>query len=109
MTAKPDGEFIDLAVVAFNNSKVIEYQIRCLNKFFLYPFRYTIFDNSTDEIKSEEIRKVAKKYVAGYVKLPKQEFLQKKFGSYSHGIACNYLYNRYVKNGGGKYFGLLRP
>lgn len=40
-------EFCDLAVVTFNNSEVVEYQIRTLKKFFKYPFRYTVFDNST--------------------------------------------------------------
>lgn len=107
MTIKPDGEFIDLAVVAFNNSKVIDYQIRCLKKFFCFPFRYTIFDNSTNEVKSEELKDIAQRHNIGYIKLPRQEFLPKGFGSYSHGIACNYLYNRYIQFGGGKYFGLL--
>ena len=101
------AEFCDLAVVTFNNSEVVEYQIRTLKKFFKYPFRYTVFDNSTKENKSEEILAICKKYSVGYVKLPKQEFLPKGYGSYSHGIACNYLFNKYIKNGGAKYFMLL--
>lgn len=93
--------------MTFNNSEVVEYQIRTLKKFFKYPFRYTVFDNSTKENKSEEILAICKKYSVGYVKLPKQEFLPKGYGSYSHGIACNYLFNKYIKNGGAKYFMLL--
>lgn len=43
-------EFCDLAVVTFNNSEVVEYQIITLKKFFKYPFRYTVFDNSTKKV-----------------------------------------------------------
>ncbi len=100
-------DFCDLAVVTFNNSEVVEYQIRTLKKFFKYPFRYTVFDNSTKEEVSAEILAVCKKYAVGYVKLPKQEFLPKGYGSYSHGIACNYLFNKFIKHGGAKYFMLL--
>lgn len=49
MMAAPEGQFCDLAVVAFNNAKVIEYQIRCLKRFFNFPYRYTVFDNSGKE------------------------------------------------------------
>ena len=56
---------------------------------------------------SEEILSICKKYLVGYVKLPKQEFLPKGYGSYSHGIACNYHFNKYIKDGGAKYFMLL--
>lgn len=96
-----------MAVVAFNNSAVVEYQIKTLSKFFKYPFRYTVFDNSTNESVSAEIFSICKNYDVGYVKLPKQEFLPKGYGSYSHGIACNYLFYRYIRNAGAKYFGLL--
>ena len=93
--------------MTFNNSEVVEYQIRTLKKFFKYPFRYTVFDNSTKKSVSKEILSICKKYLVGYVKLPKQEFLPKGYGSYSHGIACNYLFNKYIKDGGAKYFMLL--
>lgn len=96
-----------MAVVTFNNSEVVKYQIRTLNRFFKYPFRYTVFDNSTNERASAEIFTICKNYDVGYVKLPKQEFLPKGYGSYSHGIACNYLFNKFVKDGGAKYFMLL--
>ena len=100
-------DYCYLAVVSFNNSKVIEYQIRSLRRYFNYPFRYTVFDNSTKADVSAKILAICKKYNVGYVKLPKQEFLPKGWGSYSHGIACNYLFNRYAKNSGAKYFMLL--
>lgn len=96
-----------MAVVTFNVAEVVEYQIRTLNKFFKYPFRYTVFDNSTKENVSKMILDICTEYGVGYVKLPNQEFLPKGYGSYSHGIACNYLYDRFIKNGGAKYFMLL--
>lgn len=104
----PQGDFCDLAVVTFNNAKVVEYQIRTLAIFFTYPYRYTVFDNSTIEEKAKGIHTICMKYKVGYIRLPRQEFLPINCGSYSHGIACNYLYNKYIKHGGGsKYFGLL--
>lgn len=71
------SDFCDLAVVSFNNSKVVEYQIRSLNKFFNYPFRYMVYDNSTKEDVSAEILDICKKYVARYVKLQDKSSCQK--------------------------------
>lgn len=107
MKEQPSEEFCDLATVSFNNSEVVEYQIKTLQKFFSYPFRYTVFDNSTDEQKADEIYRICSLYDIGYIRLPKQDFIPAGYGSYSHGVACNYLFYNYIKNGMGKYFGLL--
>ncbi len=103
---RPVSDFCDLAVVSFNNAKVIEYQIKTLRKFFVFPYRYTVFDNSNNNEISIEIKQICTENKVGYVKLPRQEFIH-DFPSYSHGIACNYLFNKYIRNGGAKYFGLL--
>lgn len=103
----PKCDFCDLAVVPFNNSKVVDYQIRCLNRYFKFPFRFTVFDNSTNEDIATEIKYICKKHGIVYIKLPKQNFIPRGMGSYSHGIACNYLFENYIRNGGAKYFGLL--
>lgn len=100
MKPRPEGDFCDLAVVTFNNAEVVGYQIRTLRKFFRFPYRYTVFDNSTDEAKAREIETVCQRYDTGYIRLPRQEFLPKGRGSYSHGIACNYLFNKYIQFGG---------
>lgn len=99
--------FCDLMVITFNNARVVDYQIHSLRKFFKYPFRYTVFDNSTNEEVALEIHDVCLKYGVGYVKLPRQEFIPTGYGSYSHGIAINYAFNHYIRTGGAKYFGLL--
>ena len=100
-------DFCDLAVIAFNDDRLIDYQIRTLRKHFVYPFRYTVFDNSTDKTISAEIKKVCEHHDIGYVRLPRQEFLPSGMGSYSHGIACNYAYRKYIQHGRSKFFGLL--
>ncbi len=103
----PMKDYCELAVVAFNNPKVIEYQIKTLSKFFSYPYRYTVFDNSTDDEKAKIIKHVCNNHQTGYIRLPKQEFLPKGMGSYSHGMACNYLFNHFFRGNNAKYFGLL--
>lgn len=104
---RPSGNFCDLATVSFNNAEVIEYQIRTLRKFFIFPYRYTVFDNSNISKISTKIKKICLMNNVGYVKLPKQDFIPQGYGSYSHGIACNYLFKQYIRNGGSKYFGLI--
>lgn len=66
-----------------------------------------VFDNSTKEEAADEILDICKRYNVGYVRLPRQEFIPKGYGSYSHGIACNYLFRNFIKDSGAKYFGLL--
>ena len=97
MTMAPSNEpYCELIVVSFNNFEVISYQIKTLKKFFQYPFRYTVFDNSNDEKKSQEIYKICNKENVGYVKLPIQHFLCQGMESYSHGIALNYIFRNYI-------------
>ncbi len=101
-------DYCELVVVSFNNSKVISYQIKSLKNFFLYPFRYTVFDNSTDETKAKEILEICTKENIRYVKLPHQHFLPKGMVSYSHGIALNYIFRNYInKYSNAEYLGVL--
>ena len=103
-----DGDFCELIVVSFNNSKVISYQIKTLKKYFLYPFQYTVFDNSTDETKAKEIYEICSKENVGYVRLPCQHFIPKGMVSYSHGIALNYIFRNYIcKYNKAEYIGIL--
>ena len=103
----PQGDYCELAVVAFNNAEVIEYQIRTLATFFVFPYRYTVFDNATPKDRANAIKKVCQRYNICYVRLPSQEFIPQGMGSYSHGIACNYLYHHFLQDSNAKYFGLL--
>ena len=88
----PHGEYCDLVTVAFNNSDFVKYQIKALNKNFIYPFRYTVFDNSTREEIAKEIEEICHQENVGYIRLPKQDSLSP---STSHAIALNYLWRNY--------------
>ncbi len=104
---KFNDDYCELVTIAFNNPQVIKYQIKCLKKFFSYPFIYTVFDNSTDTLKSEEIQSICKNENVGYVLLPKQNKYQRKDVSYSHGIAINWVYLNFIKKRKHKYFAIL--
>lgn len=103
-----DLKYCELVVVSFNNSKVISYQIKSLKRFFKYPFRYTVFDNSTDETKAKEIHQICSNENIGYMRLPNQYFLPKGMVSYSHGIALNYIFKNYInKYSNAEFTGIL--
>lgn len=75
--------------IAFNNAKVIEYQINTLQEYCKSDFQYCVFDNSNDEKKRLEIQKVCNKSGIAYLSLPKQP--GKLTPSASHGAAINYV------------------
>lgn len=102
-----EKEYCELIAFAFNNERVIEFQIRCINQHFKYPYRYTVCDNSTNNDSAQAIHKVCNKYNVGYVRLPKQKFLFSNMGSYSHGIAINFVWRNFLKYNKQKYFGIL--
>ena len=66
---KPQGDFCDLATVAFNNARVIEYQIMTLRKFLNFHYRNTVLDNYKNDIIENEIKKICMKYDTGYISL----------------------------------------
>jgi len=98
----------ELFSISFNNAKVVSYQIRSLRKFFKQAYRYTVFDNSSDDGKAAEIAEVCREGGVGYIRLPRQPFLSPEMGSYSHGIACNWVFRNFIMpHSRGKYVGLL--
>lgn len=103
----PDGDYCEVITVAFNNALVIDYQITMLEKFFKTPFRYTVFDNSTNEEESLRIEQVCKNKNTGYVRLPKQLYIKPGMASYSHGIALNYIWKNFVSNSNATYWAIL--
>lgn len=102
---EPGVEFCDLFTVAFNNANFIEYQIKALKKNFVIPYRFTIFDNSNQEVCAEEIKKVCKQYRCKYIKLPKQD--SKIDVANSHGTALNWIWKKYMSQSSATYFGIL--
>jgi len=99
---------LDLITIAFNNSKVIEYQILMLRKYLKDSFIYTVADNSSDKEKRKEIEKICKVYKVPYIYLPEQPNLHIfNRPSCSHGMALNYVYKNYIFKRGANYFGIL--
>lgn len=102
---EPGGDFCDLFTVAFNNAEFIEYQIKALRKNFVYPYRYTVFDNSNNEENADEIKTVCKQYSCKYIRLPKQD--TKIDVANSHGTALNWIWRKYMSQSSAAYFGIL--
>lgn len=98
-------------VVSFNNSLVIEKQIKLLKKFSAENFDYMVFDNSTDSDAAEEIRKMCNKNDVSYLRLPENPCNSVKSHFYgassSHAMSINYAFYNYVKHSNYKYWVLL--
>ena len=89
---------IDIVSVAFNNDYVIQLQIKYIRKFITDSnYTFLVADNSDDPEKQKAIQDVCKKENVGYVCLPEiSKKFSRKFGSYSHGTALNWIYYNYV-------------
>jgi len=98
---------LDLVTVAFNYEYTIEQQYRLLNKDLADPFCYTVADNSTMPLKQQKILEVCRKAKIGYFRLPSNPLTRSHIANYSHGMACNWLYNNYIKPRAAPYFGFL--
>ena len=57
---------LDIFMVAFNNAKLIEYQIKLLQKFVTGNYVLTIVDNSTQLSEAEKIFGICDKYSISY-------------------------------------------
>ena len=90
-----DKTFIDLITVAFNNPKIVEYQIRLFKKFIKGSYTQIICDNSNNEEKAKAIREVCEKLDTTYINITSTE---KASGfSDSHGRALNRIYKSIIK------------
>ncbi len=98
-----DKNILDLATVAFNKPEVIAWQIKLIRKNILDPYFYTVFDNSTDVDKAEEIKRLCARESVAYIKLPKNYLTR----SASHGSSLNWIYKNYFNKRGARYFGFL--
>lgn len=106
-SAAPEGDYCEIITIAFNNSRVIDYQITMLRRFFKTPFRYTVYDNSTNEEESKRIQEICRERNNGYIRLPKQYRIQPGMASYSHGIALNWVWKNHVSQSRAKYLAIL--
>ena len=87
--------FIDMITVAFNNPKIVEYQIKLFKKFLKGSYTQIICDNSNNEEKAKAIRAVCERLDTTYINITSSE---KSSGfSDSHGRALNRIYKNIIK------------
>jgi hypothetical protein len=98
-----DPEVLDVVTIAFNNPRMIDYQVRLLRKHLSDPHYHTIADNSSDRRSSEAIAQLCARDRTPYIRLPRNPFS----GSMSHGAAMTWVYKNYVRKRGARYFGFL--
>lgn len=105
----PKGnKVIDVITIAFNNTHVLQHQIKLIKKNITdSEINYIVADNSNREDKSFEIRKICIENGLGYIRLPKNKWLDRRSGSYSHGAAMNWLFYNYVNLRKPDVFGFL--
>lgn len=93
----------EIYTVAFNNDKVIDYQIKLIKKNFVDNHLHIIVDNSSDNEISKKIRKICEKNDTMYIRLPKNPL----FSSQSHALSLNYTYKNFIQKRWCKYFWFL--
>lgn len=105
----PHGnKMVDIITIAFNNTHVLQHQINLIKKNIKdEEISYIVADNSTKEEMASEIKKLCVENSLGYIRLPKNKWLDKRSGSYSHGAAMNWLYYNYVDKRKPDVFGFL--
>lgn len=100
-------EVLDLVTIGFNNSAVIETQIKLLKKNLKDNFSYTVADNSSNQTVRSEIEKICLKYNVGYISLPENKLSLPGLGNLSHGSAMTWVYKNYISYRPARYFGYL--
>lgn len=89
--------------VAFNNDKVIDYQIKLLKKYHMGSFVHLVLDNSTDNQKSQLIESICNANEIAYIKLPCNRFKLSR----SHGSALNWACRNILSKTQFNYVGFL--
>ena len=103
INGKEPKEF-EIYTVAFNNDRVIDYQIKLMKKNFKDEHQHVVVDNSSDEEISKKIREICIDNDTMYIRLPKNTL----FSSQSHALALNYIYRNIIsKRKNVKYFWFL--
>lgn len=103
-TKNEKTDSLDIVTIAFNNAKLIESQIRLMQKNLIDDYSLIIADNSNDIKSSEEIYKICFTKKVSYIKLPKNPWSQ---ANLSHSVAMNWIYYNFIKPRQSKYFGFI--
>jgi len=98
-----EAKEFEIYTVAFNNAKVIEYQIKLCEKNIKDEFLHIIIDNSIDKKASSDIKNVCIKYKKMYIRLPQNTL----YSSQHHTLALNYTWINIVQKRMCRYFWFL--
>lgn len=99
---KKSNEF-EIYTIAFNNEKVINYQIKLMKKNFTDNNLHIIVDNSSDNKIAKKIKWICINTDTMYVRLPRNTL----FSSQSHALSLNYTYKNIIEKRWCKYFWFL--
>lgn len=99
---RSDSE-LDIITIAFNNAKMIEYQILLIKKYLKDSHTHIIADNSNNQNFRQEIRNICLKHNILYVSIP---LIQLK-PSWSHAAALHWVFNNIVLKRNSPYFGFI--
>lgn len=94
-SSRLSADGIDVISTAFNNSVVIDMQIKLINKNLKGDYNLFICDNSSDEKIADEIFEICKKNDIAYYKVKTSPFNNEFL---SHGSALNWAYQKIIKN-----------
>ena len=91
-----------LIAVAYEDSQAIDWQLRLVRRYVPHDV-YVIADNSFDDAAAADIRAVAERAGAPYLRLPHN----RRRLSHNHGLALNWLWRNLVRPGAPAAFGFL--
>lgn len=101
---RSEGRDALLVTVAFNRADLIALQAEAFAKWFTDSYFHLVVDNSSEMAVRDEIRAVCRAAGSGYISLPANPALR---GSWSHGLALNWVHRNVTRNSGAKYVGYL--
>jgi hypothetical protein len=110
-TDKAEPGTTDIYVPTFNNSWLIEYQIKTLRKFFQAPFNLIVVDNNNwlHPESSEEVLSICQRENVAYLKAPDNLWQKPENfdSSMKLGTTLSWLFYNCIKPRNPKYFGFL--
>lgn len=87
---------LDINVIAFNNAKLIEYQIDFARQFLAPDYTHIVIDNSNKREESEKLRALCVAKNVTYAKVFRPKKIRGLYSA-SHAMALNWTYENFIK------------
>lgn len=97
---------VDIVTIAFNNTNLLEHQIRLVKKYLTGNYTHIIADNSSDPNVRQQNLDLCETENIACVSLPPNK-LSIFGGSYSHACSLNWVYKHIIKKRNATYFGFI--